>query len=639
MENNLYFVICSIILSLTLLASYYLRYRIPTKDNKVLAMLIWIMVISNILDLLVGLNKVAYSLPVKGLYLFNTLYLISRQLIIVGYAFYLVLSTDSGKVVPNAWKVLCTITNLYGIFLILGNLRFHWLFLTDAQGNYVRGEQIYLYYIFAVCYMAFGVWHLVRFGHVLDWSRRIALMVFVMIPALGALLQYLLPGFMIEGFALTVGMLWVYMNVPKTNRMLDSDTGALNQYAFSCKVDSLTGQNVGSYLAVLRFRDKNTIQEKYGLEAYKKLMREITYALCDDQSRDKVYYLRDARFAVVIEESERDKAMQVAGHLMSLVQKDWKIYGNEISVWAVGALLDIPEDVRNINDVYSYLAYLEIMPSLHGGSMYEGGHLDVAYMKRYDEIERAIERALQKTSFEVYYQPIYGVKDKKIVAAEALLRMYDEELGFISPEEFIPIAEKNGKIIEIGQMVLETVCQFLQKEDITRYGLHYIEVNLSIIECMQERLPEEIQEVLEKYHIAPQLLNLEITETALAQSKSVLSENMHRIGEMGVNFSLDDYGTGYSTITYMMTLPFKIVKIDKSILWSSFENDRAMIALCASINMIKDMNMEIVVEGVESKEMVDKLTQLNCDYLQGYYFSKPLPVDKFMALIEQNVQM
>lgn len=636
MENSLYFVISSVILSFTLLASFYLRYRIPTKDNRILMLLMWIVVISNLLDLGLGLNGIWYRLPTRAIYLLNTVYLITRQFIIVGYAGYIVLCTDSGKLVSKGWKIICAITNLYGLFLIFGNIRFHWLFLTDVQGNYVRGQQIWLYYIFAICYIVFAIWHLIRYGHALDWSRKIALLVFVMIPALGAFLQYAFPGFNIESFTLTIGMLWVYLNVPKTNRMLDSDTSALNQYAFSCKMESLTEQKVKGHLVVIRFRDKSAIQDRYGLESYKKLMREVTYELCSLQGRDRVYYLRDARFAVILDGADTDKAYDIAKNLMNKVQKQWKIYGNEITVWGVGAFLSIPDDVRNINDIYSYLAYLEIMPSLHGGSMYEGGHLDVAYMKRYGEIERAIERALQKTSFEVYYQPIYGVKEQKIIAAEALLRMYDEEMGFISPEEFIPIAEKNGKIIEIGQMVLESVCRFLQKEDITKYGLHYIEVNLSVIECMQDILPEEIKKTLEKYEVAPQLLNLEITETALVQSKAILADNMRKISEMGVSFSLDDYGTGYSTITYMMTLPFRIVKIDKSILWSSFENERAMIALCASINMIKEMNMEIVVEGVESREMAQKLTQLGCDYLQGYYFSKPLPVNKFIECISKN---
>ena len=142
---------------------------------------------------------------------------------------------------------------------------------------------------------------------------------------------------------------------------------------------------------------------------------------------------------------------------------------------------------------------------------------------------------------------------------------------------------------------------------------------------------------MKKYNVDYNQINLEITETALAQNQDILAENMKKISEMGLSFSLDDYGTGYSTITYMMTLPFKIVKIDKSILWSSFENEKAMIALCASVNMIKDMQMEIVVEGVESEEMADKLAELGCDFLQGFYFSRPLPEEEFVKFLTRQV--
>ena len=323
MGNNLYFVISSVVLSLTILASYYMRYKIPTKDNKLLAILIWVLVGSNILDLLMDLNGIYYHMPSKVIYLLNTWYLLGRQVIIVGYTAYIVVSTDSKKMIPLWWKLICTITNLYGLVLIIGNLKFHWLFYTDSHGNYVRGDHLALYYILAVCYMIFCIWHLIWYGHVLDWSRRVALSVFVIIPVLGAALQYFIPGFLIEGFALTLGMLWIYLNVPKTNRMLDSDTSALNQYAFSCKIDNMTGQGAKGYVAVLRFRDKNSLHDKYGLEAYKKLMREVTYELCKRIGRDNVYYLRDARYAVTIEAATEEVALEKADNLLAALQKTW----------------------------------------------------------------------------------------------------------------------------------------------------------------------------------------------------------------------------------------------------------------------------------------------------------------------------
>lgn len=635
MSNGLYFVISAVVLSFTMLASFYLKYRIPTKDNKLLMVMIWIITLSCVIDLTLGMNGIYFQLQRKVSLGLKTVYVLNQQFVIVCYAVYVIISTE--RKIGKWTKLVLGLLNAYGLVLIVTNIKYQWLFGIDEQGYYIRSEQVYLYYIVAIVYLLFSLQHLFRFGKVVDWSKKLSLYMFIVLPYLCAWLQYQIPGFLIESFGMTISMLWIYLNAPRMDRMIDSGTGVLNQYAFSKKIVFILEEKQNSFFMVMRFRDKSAMQNKYGLDAYKKLMRETACLLCDKTGREHVYYLQDGRFAVEILKPEEKDAKNEADEILKMIQKTWKIYGKDIEVWAVGALLVLSSDVKNINDIYNYLEYLEIMPSLKNGSVYEGRHLDIAYMRRYDEIEHAIDRALQQTNFDVYYQPIYGTKEKRIVAAEALLRMYDEEMGFISPEEFIPIAEKNGKIIEIGHLVLEKVCQFLQKEDIKKYGIHYIEVNLSIIECIQKELPERLEEIMKQYKIDFTQINLEITETALAQNQEILATNMKKINEMGITFSLDDYGTGYSTITYMMTLPFKIVKIDKSILWSSFENEKAMIALCASINMIKDMDMEIVVEGVESEEMAMKLTELGCDYLQGFYFSKPLPEEQFKEYLTKSV--
>ena len=635
MSNGLYFVISAVVLSFTMLASFYLKYRIPTKDNKLLLLMIWMITLSSVIDLALGMNGIYYQLQRKVSLALKTLYVLIQQFIIVSYAVYIIITTE--QKIGKWTKLVLGLLNVYGLVLIVMNIKCQWLFGIDEQGYYVRSEQVYLYYIVAIVYLLFSLQHLLRFGKVVEWSKKISLYMFIILPYLCAWLQYEIPGFFIESFGMTISLLWIYLSAPRMDRMMDSETGVMNQYAFSKKIVQMLENKQNSFIMVMRFRDKSSMQSKYGLETYKKLMRETSCLLCDKAGRERVYYLQDGRFAVEVLKTEEKDAKGEADEILKILRKTWKIYGRDREVWAVGALLVLPSDVKNINDVYNYLEYLEIMPSLKNGSTYEGRHLDIAYMRRYDEIERAIDRALIQTSFDVYYQPIYSTKEKRIVAAEALLRMYDEEMGFVSPDEFIPIAEKNGKIIEIGHLVLEKVCQFLQKEDIRKYGIHYIEVNLSIIECIQKELPQRIEELMKKYKVDCTQINLEITETALAQNHEILAANMKKINEMGVTFSLDDYGTGYSTITYMMTLPFKIVKIDKSILWSSFQNEKAMIALCASINMIKDMDMEIVVEGVESEEMATKLAELGCDYLQGFYFSKPLPEKQFKEYLTKSM--
>lgn len=260
--------------------------------------------------------------------------------------------------------------------------------------------------------------------------------------------------------------------------------------------------------------------------------------------------------------------------------------------------------------------------------------------ERYKTIEAAIERTLENPkSFKVYYQPIYSIKENKVVAAEALLRLFDVELGEIPTEEFVYVAEKNGKIIELGQNVLRQVCEFLQRQTKESFEIRYIQINLSIFESLREELPYEMEEILAEYGIEPEKINLEIKESALKKKDNVLTRNMEKLLEKGVHFSLDDYGTGASALTYIINFPFQIVKIDRDVLWNAMEDEHAMMALCASINMIKDMNMKIVVEGVESQEVAERLKKMGCDFLQGYYFSKPMPEEEFLDYLKQKLIM
>ena len=215
------------------------------------------------------------------------------------------------------------------------------------------------------------------------------------------------------------------------------------------------------------------------------------------------------------------------------------------------------------------------------------------------EIDTIIDHALANHKFNVYYQPIYSVTEQRFNSAEALLRLNDDKYGFISPELFIPAAEKSGAIHKIGAYVLEEVCSFIASDEYKSLGLDYIEINLSVSQCMQNNLANEVLDTLNKYHVSTDQINLEITETAASDSQKIMNENLDILNKAGVHFSLDDFGTGYSNIKRIASLPLDIIKLDKSFTKLE-ENPKLQIILQNTINMIKDMDMKIVVEGVET---------------------------------------
>lgn len=296
-------------------------------------------------------------------------------------------------------------------------------------------------------------------------------------------------------------------------------------------------------------------------------------------------------------------------------------------------LAKCPEDIDNFQSLISFgTDFYEKLP-YNGEVIHADGSTVKSMVSLLTGMDSIIERALANHGFHVYYQPIYSIEKKRFVSAEALLRLIDEKEGFISPEIFIPAAEKSGAIHKIGDYVLTEVFQFIASSEYKKLGLEYIEINLSVSQCMHHGLADSILESMSRYGVSSNQVNLEITESAASYDQSVMSENLEQLSAVGLTFSLDDYGTGYSNMYRIAALPLKIVKLDKTFV--NNQNSKMWTILQNTVRMIKDLNMEIVVEGIETEEMVKKFSDLKCDFIQGYFFSKPIPQREFVEFIDR----
>ena len=296
-------------------------------------------------------------------------------------------------------------------------------------------------------------------------------------------------------------------------------------------------------------------------------------------------------------------------------------------------LAKCPEDIDNFQSLISFGTDFHEQLPYNGEVIHADGSTVKSMVSLLTGMDSIIERALANHGFHVYYQPIYSIEKKRFVSAEALLRLIDEKEGFISPEIFIPAAEKSGAIHKIGDYVLTEVFQFIASSEYKKLGLEYIEINLSVSQCMHHGLADSILESMSRYGVSSNQVNLEITESAASYDQSVMSENLEQLSAAGITFSLDDYGTGYSNMYRIAALPLKIVKLDKTFV--NNQNSKMWTILQNTVRMIKDLNMEIVVEGIETEEMVKKFSDLKCDFIQGYFFSKPIPQREFVEFIDR----
>jgi EAL domain-containing protein (putative c-di-GMP-specific phosphodiesterase class I) len=251
-------------------------------------------------------------------------------------------------------------------------------------------------------------------------------------------------------------------------------------------------------------------------------------------------------------------------------------------------------------------------------------------------IYNLIENALKEDRVVVYYQPIYNVQLGKFTAAEALVRIINRDGSLVPPGEFISVAEENGQIIPLGMRVFEKVCCFLSTNEPQKLGLERVEINISVAQFDHENPAGFIQRNINHYGVDPKCINLEITETASNDLKHILLLNMDRLIGMGVSFSLDDFGTGRSNLDYFVDMPVENIKFDYSFTQGYFKNERTRHILEGMVDIMHKMGMKIVVEGVETKEQLDAMLNMGVEFIQGFYFSRPVPEEQLIDFLEKH---
>lgn len=233
----------------------------------------------------------------------------------------------------------------------------------------------------------------------------------------------------------------------------------------------------------------------------------------------------------------------------------------------------------------------------------------------------------------MFLQPLISTKTNRVIGAEALARVRDANGDIMPPGIFIPVAEKNGYINLLGEQMFEKACEFVSTHDLNAIGLSWINVNLSPVQFLQNDLCTKFSEILKKYNVNADKVHLEITEEAMIDY-ALLQKQIQNMKSAGFEFVLDDFGAGYSNVTRLKHYPFINIKVDMEVVWDYFKTHEAI--LPALIKAFKNMGFTVTAEGIENEEMAEGMKSLGCDYLQGFYFSRPIPAEEFAQKYSNN---
>ncbi|MEG1848058.1 MAG: sensor domain-containing phosphodiesterase [Lachnospiraceae bacterium] len=260
----------------------------------------------------------------------------------------------------------------------------------------------------------------------------------------------------------------------------------------------------------------------------------------------------------------------------------------------------------------------------------------VATQRKEEEILSLLRRKINDHTLEVWYQPIYHIEVGKYISAEALLRLKGDDEIYISPFEAILIAEKNNIVDLVGDYVLEATCLLWKRLQEIHSDIEYIQVNLSVQQLAQKNYAEKALSLIRQSGVAPSHIGMEVTETMVIQSFASAVETLNQLRDSGIRIAMDDFGSGYSGINYLSKLPIDILKLDRELVLQVEDSEEQYEFVKTVVQLAKVKHMKAVAEGVETKEILDKITDCGADCIQGFYFSRPLNQDKFLAFIEKE---
>ena len=633
--TDIVFLFCTLVLSVSCVVYFLSRKQLLKAQSKVFLSILVFVSFSAAVDIVsnyIENRYIAAGNLFTTQYITQVLYLMAHQTLAPLFALYIMMVNGVGVKRGKGFLILFLLPMFFAVFMVMTNPFTEWVFYYDDYRKFQRSAGELVIYVISGAYLFVSMIFMVRYRKAVSGGTNLALWYFFSFTIVGILVQALHPDLKVELFAESISLLGVMLTVENDDEFIDSASKVYNRQAFQSDnvrlihtghkyaVVCLNMTNMRFYTRMLEYNDMTEV------------IRLMTQWLRELSKDVTVYRITPNNLALIIFYHDADQVEALVEKIEERFADGWVYKNVSLDLNTLIRVAMVPEELSE-PDLLLELAEENAEVEHQGVQVQRGSEL--YFITRRAQVEEALKRALSEGRFEVYYQPIWDAKKDRIVSAEALLRLNDPVLGRLSPDELIPIAERNGMIVEIGLVVFEEVCAFLADKRVKRLHLDYIEVNLSIYQLIMGNTLDRFREIMKKYDIEPEQINLEITETASVNASSSPISVINEMKNAGFTFSLDDYGTGYSNLTYIISMDFLNIKSDKGLLWDADKNRNSRMLLGDTIRMLRRLGVNVIQEGVETKYQLDFVLEAGANLIQGFYFSQPLRPDAFIDYVER----
>lgn len=629
MGFNLYFDIAALIILVFLITSIALKKQFIGRSNRLYFSVIIVALVATILDILGSMPE--FSIP--SLIVLNTFFFLARGAMALSLFFY---ACNLGKIYyrlrSNRWGyVLLFLPYLILTVCLIVNFFDRIIFDYLPGPHYERGPLAWIAYAISYLYLGAALVIILYSRKYHSKSEITALCAAFLLQVGASIFQFFVKDTLVEMFVAAITLLTLSLFIESPENFIDYKTQHLGYRAFTVDIERQLDLKESFNVLLVYIINSSTVYNLYPHDQALAFNR-----VCAAKARAKakkidssllVYFLGNATFAYVF--NGKDKGTEMKDFVISVFSEPMTHNGISFQFMAKTCLLRCPQDCDNVASLIGFTnTFLRIM---------EEKDLDIApYRKEAGnalfELDHILERAIHEKSFTMNYQGIYSLEQNRFAACEGLLRLNDPTYGLIMPSLMIPYAEACGKIGDIGLIVLEKTFAFFSQK--LRGKIEYIEVNLSPTQLLNLNLPIQVNAIARKYGIDSSEVVFEITEQAASREDPVFENNIKLLQREGFRFAIDDFGTGYSNLSRIMQLDISVVKFDRSMtdLLAEGKQDDFFLGL---FPVFHSRGIKILFEGVETKEVVDKLQAMGVDYIQGYYFSKALPEEQLLALLDK----
>lgn len=536
----------------------------------------------------------------------------------------------------HKWKYM-NLPLYFMVFLLITNPWTSIFFSMDNLGGFSR--QLGFYYIitpFLFYHVIAATFILIKNGKNVSLKEKFSLFFFVLVTISGVIIQsFIFKNLLIISGCFTLGIAVIFLAMQNPEYDFDPVTRIYNQECMQKFLNELVVEDqkiCGLGIGIYNYKNIRSI---YGEKKNSYIKREIGLFLKEEIGEGFAFYITHGRFALLLPD-KADK-LEIKRKIEQRFEKEWNLStsGSE-TIKLDYRFIYLPEEtIRDCVDEIIDVLKVELYDSQYSdiSRMQSIDNSDINNRRKEREVIRALYDSIDNKNLKAYYQPIYDSENQKFISAEALARIEDPKLGIMMPGKFISLAEEDGTILRLGNLIFREVCSFIKRNNLEELGLKRISVNLSPIQCLHENLVTEYVEIAEEFGVDFKYINFEITETAMIDL-DYLSNMMEAFMSRGAVFSLDDYGTGYSNLVSITKLPLSIIKIDKSILWAYYNGtDKILPHL---IKMFIEDGYKVLCEGIEKENMSEGVKNMGAQYEQGYLYSKPLPEDEFLAFLSDH---